>query len=300
MTPAELQAFLDRTEAPTVSIYLEADGRDQALEALEERLKWAAWHFRDEQRGWEAAFLLDHGQALRELLDEGEENWWTRAEVTARPHRPARGGPKDWQAHKAFLTPGVAPARERHRPAGQPVLAPAPDAPRRASPEPAPSEVLLPEAEDTPAPRGRAGAAEGVGPQPPSARSTDDHTDPIGFVATPLPVAARDAVEQRQRRERGGPAEAPLRFGQSQVRDDDVTDPSGPRPVPRGDPNRRPAPAPPSGPSWPVGFAAALLGAIALAISAMGLFVALYRVGTRPVVVEVPVGTVEAAKPAAP
>lgn len=165
MTRDELHAFLERIEVPSVLAYLGCTDRDEALEALEERMRWAAWHFRDDARGWEAAFLLNHGHALRELLDEGEDAWWDRTAHTSRPRRPERGKARDWQTMKAFMTPGVAPLRTNPPPNFDPDTTL--DAPldfplgskkkRFRSGRNLPREddqgiTLLPEAENTPAP----------------------------------------------------------------------------------------------------------------------------------------------------
>src|SRR5690606_4948882 len=135
------------------------------------------------------------------------------------------------------------PPRERPL-QGKPAISPEPSARRRASPEP---ERPAPEPQPVARPDFKPPSIpprslfeddddlldEFVGPEPEPEVSTEDHTDPIGFVAAPLPDDARDDAERSARRSAGhAGAEAPLRFGVPHVADDDITDPSGPLPAP--------------------------------------------------------------------
>lgn len=77
MDRAALLEFLERAGARSLEGYLSEHGSDP-LAALDERLQWAAWNFRDAAHREEARFLMEHHGSLREVLQEGETAWHLR------------------------------------------------------------------------------------------------------------------------------------------------------------------------------------------------------------------------------
>jgi len=185
MTREELDAFLTRVGASSLNEYLGVANGENPAAALEERMRWAAWHFSDPQHGTEAEFVMTYASQIRSILDEGEPAWRARTEqgnvkmgeALQNRRNQERLEREPWSALPAFLTPPVAPPRD----IAKTVLSPE-ESGGEGQPDRLPPRERLSDEERIKRLRAKLEAM----PLP-----AEDATDPIGFQAATLPEGAR-------------------------------------------------------------------------------------------------------------
>ncbi|MBW2255558.1 MAG: hypothetical protein JRI25_13290 [Deltaproteobacteria bacterium] len=181
MTREELDAFLTRVGASSLNEYLGVSPGENPVVALDEKMRWAAWHFSDRDQGPEAEFVMTYASQIRSILDEGESTWRNRTahgnvkmrEAIQNRRNRERQERDSWSALPAFLTPPVAPPRDvRKAEESRDEGASTPPEPEKALSEEERVNLLRAKLEAIPFPG-------------------EDSTDPIGFHAFTLPEGAR-------------------------------------------------------------------------------------------------------------